>query len=195
MHFRETKNTLYQLKIKEQDGLSRQMRAAMFPNEKIVPSSTIGLVNEESYPNKRKQPTSSTVSDRPRKKLVTIKHTNPLRQKQKLVTLKIDNLHRALPLTATCSNPSLQLARPVPPPPSASAIAHELRVRKIYDQGAIVITPCTLCFTTRKQCIKSDLSGICFYCLYMCGNCEGAVSLGEWVERDGKMVCFVHGWD
>ena len=189
-YFEETKNTLSEQKIKEQEELKQKLRTTLFPNSKVVPGLPKIFPNEEKQSKKRKQPTTAVSSGRPKKKLTKLKPT-PLRQKKKLVTLKINGLRTA---NSKCTAPSLTPSEaPIktpPPPPvrSESAIAHDLRVRQIHDEGTIVITPCLLCVNSLKQCIKSDLSGTCSSCLHIRQKCEGAVEMGKWVDLDGKRV-------
>lgn len=191
-HFEETKNTLSEQKVKEQEELTQKLRMALFPKSKVVPALTKISPDEEKQSKKRKEPTTAVTLWRPKKKLTKLKPT-PLRRKKKLVTLKINDLRTA---KSMCTTPSLNLSeapiktRPRPPVCSASAIAHDLQVRKIHDEGTIVITPCLRCVNSLKQCIKSDLSGTCSSCLYIRQKCEGAVEMGKWVDSDGKRVRF-----
>jgi hypothetical protein len=189
-YFEETKNTLSEQKIKEQEELKQKLRTVLFPKSKVVPALTKISPNEEKQSKKRKQPTTAVSSHRLKKKLTKLKPT-PLRPKKKLVTLKINGLRIAKSNDTTPSvNPSEAPSNNRPPPPvrSESAIAHDLRVREIHDEGTIVITPCLRCVNSLKQCIKSDLSGPCSSCLHIHQKCEGAVEMGKWVDSDGKRV-------
>ena len=71
---------------------------------------------------------------------------------------------------------------------SASAIAHDERVRKIHDEGDIQMDPCTRCFKAYKQCIKARNWNTCSACLQARKKCEGSNKLGRWVQSDGEKV-------
>ena len=194
-HFEETKNTLSEQKIKEQEELKQKLRTALFPKSKVVAPLTKKSANEK-HSKKRKQPTTAVSSDRPKKKLTKLKPT-PLRPKKKLVVLKINGLRTAKSNDTTPSlNPSEAPIKTPPPPPvrTANAIAHDLRVREIHDEGTIVITPCLRCVNSLKQCVKSDLSDTCSSCLCIRKKCEGAVEMGKWVDSDGKRVRYRFCW-
>src|SRR5271169_514515 len=162
--------------------MDQMLWAAMFPNSKLVPPLTKYSANENRQSTKRKQPNTFIVSNRAKKKMTTLK-SNPLLPKKKLVTLKIKSLRT---LVSNDPTPSLTISNspmqthPPPPARSASAIAHDLRVRKTHDEGTIVITPCLRCFNSLKQCIKTDLSDTCSFCLRIHRTCEGAVEMGKW---------------
>lgn len=191
-HFEEMKNTLYKQKLKEQEDLARELRRAIFPNSNIVVVSAVaGTDTKNTKKRKRKQPSTSIVSSRPRTKLVTLK-LKTLRLK-KLVTLKSNRLHTVISNGSTNladpANPTTN-SRPALPAGSTSAIAYDKRVRELHEQGTVVITPCQHCFTSLQQCVKTNLSGSCWYCSHIHRACQGAIEMGKWVDRDGKRVPF-----
>ena len=73
-------------------------------------------------------------------------------------------------------------------PQCAKPIAQCTRVEKVHSSGTLQITPCSRCFTSRKQCVKDDSSKSCSWCLHTRKRCEGSIELGKWTDVDGKRV-------